>query len=123
MAISQRRTRRHRKIRKRIRGTAMTPRLSVFRSNRWVALQLIDDDSSRTILGFTDRRLPAGELPQVPTEFDSVRLQRAYRAGFILGREAKSKGIGAAVFDRGGYRYHGRVRAVAQGARAAGLHL
>ena len=107
-----RRLRRRRRVRAKVRGTAQRPRISVFRSNRGVFLQLIDDDASRT-LAAADWTEP--ELKDLP------RMEQATRAGALLAERAKAAGIQRAVFDRGGYRYHGRVRAVAEGAREAGL--
>jgi large subunit ribosomal protein L18 len=107
-----RRLRRRRRVRAKVRGTATRPRISVFRSNRGMFLQLIDDDSGRTLaaVNWTEDALKG--LP---------RMEQATKAGALLAERAKAAGIERAVFDRGGYRYHGRVRAVAEGAREAGL--
>ena len=95
-----------------MRGTAQRPRLSVFRSNRGVFAQLIDDDRGHTLV-------------QVAWTEDELRklgtAEQAKRAGELLAARAKEAGITACVFDRGGYRYHGRVRALAEGAREGGL--
>jgi large subunit ribosomal protein L18 len=108
----QRRLRRRRRVRAKIRGTADRPRLSIFRSNRGVFAQLIDDDRGATLaaVGWTEPELR-----------ELAPLEQAKRAGELLAERAKSAGIGTCVFDRGGYRYHGRVRALADGAREAGL--
>jgi large subunit ribosomal protein L18 len=108
----QRRFRRRRRVRSKIRGSAERPRLSVFRSNRGVFAQLVDDDAGRTVVavGWTEPEL---------RELDSM--EQAKRAGEILAVRAKEAGVEACVFDRGGYRYHGRVRALAEGAREGGL--
>ncbi len=108
----QRRLRRRRRVRAKVRGTAQRPRLSVFRSNRGLFAQLIDDDSARTLVAvaWTEpelRKLKAAE--------------QAKRAGELLADRAKQAGVETCVFDRGGYRYHGRVRALAEGAREGGL--
>ena len=108
----QRRLRRRRRVRARIRGNAERPRLSVFRSNRGVFAQLIDDDRGHTVahVSWVEpelRKLDPGE--------------QAKRAGELLASRAKDAGVETCVFDRGGYRYHGRVRALAEGAREAGL--
>ena len=108
----QRRLRRRRRVRAKVQGTADRPRLSVFRSNRGVFAQLIDDDAARTVaaVSWTEpelRKLKAGE--------------QAKRAGELLAERAKAAGVETAVFDRGGYQYHGRVRALAEGAREGGL--
>ena len=107
-----RRLRRRRRVRAKVRGTAQRPRISVFRSNRGVFLQLIDDEAGRTL---TAANWTEPELKDLP------RMEQATHAGALLAERAKAAGIQRAVFDRGGYRYHGRVRAVAEGAREAGL--
>jgi large subunit ribosomal protein L18 len=108
----QRRLRRRRRVRAKVRGTAERPRLSVFRSNRGVFAQLIDDDAARTLVAvaWTEAEL---------RELDSM--EQAKRAGALLAERAKQAGLETCVFDRGGYRYHGRVRALAEGARESGL--
>ena len=108
----QRRLRRRRRVRARIRGSAERPRLSVYRSNRGVFTQLIDDDAGRTIaaVSWTEPEL---------RELDSM--EQAKRAGQLLAERAQSAGVEACVFDRGGYRFHGRVAAIADGAREGGL--
>jgi large subunit ribosomal protein L18 len=110
----QQRLRRRRRIRAKVRGSAERPRLSVYRSNRGIFAQLVDDDSGRTLAAVNW------------TESDLRKLdpmEQAKRAGEALARRASEAGIGACVFDRGGYRYHGRVRALAEGAREGGLKL
>jgi large subunit ribosomal protein L18 len=106
------RLKRRRRVRAKVHGTAERPRISVFRSNRGVFAQLIDDDGGRTLasVGWTEDALKG--LP---------RLDQARRAGAALAERAKEAGIERAVFDRGGYQYHGRVRALAEGAREGGL--
>ena len=108
----QRRFRRRRRVRSKIRGSAERPRLSVFRSNRGVFAQLVDDAAARTVVAV------AWTEPEL-RELDSM--EQAKRAGEILAARAKEAGVEACVFDRGGYRYHGRVRALAEGAREGGL--
>jgi large subunit ribosomal protein L18 len=108
----QQRLRRHRRVRAKVRGSAERPRLSVFRSNRGVQAQLIDDVGGRTLaaVNWTEQDLK-----------DLGRMDQAKRAGEILAQRAKEAGAESAVFDRGGYRFHGRVKALADGAREAGL--
>ena len=108
----QRRLRRRRRVRAKIIGTARRPRLSVYRSNRGVFAQLVDDSAGRTLaaVNWTEP-----ELRRL------APMEQAERAGKLLGERAKQEGIERCVFDRGGYRYHGRVRALAEGAREAGL--
>jgi large subunit ribosomal protein L18 len=115
MAITtknQQRLRRRRRVRAKVRGTAERPRLSVFRSNKGIFAQLIDDNAGKTIAAVNWiepdlRKLAAGE--------------QSKRAGELLAERAKAAGVETCVFDRGGYRYHGRVRALAEGAREGGL--
>jgi large subunit ribosomal protein L18 len=108
-----RRLKRRRRVRAKVYGTAETPRISVFRSNRGVFAQLIDDDAGRTIASvqWTEAEL----RPLKPME-------QAKKAGELLAQRAKAEGIDSAVFDRGGYQYHGRVAALAEGAREGGLN-
>ena len=108
----QKRLRRRRRVRARIRGNAERPRLSVYRSNRGVFAQLIDDDAGRTIAGvsWTEDEL---------RKLDSM--EQAKRVGQLLAERGKAAGVETCVFDRGGYRYHGRVAAIAEGAREGGL--
>jgi large subunit ribosomal protein L18 len=107
-----RRLKRRRRVRAKIRGSADRPRISVFRSNRGIFAQLIDDDSGRTLAAVNWTEADLRGLK--PTE-------QATRAGTLLGERAKAAGVQNAVFDRGGYQYHGRVKALADGARQAGL--
>jgi large subunit ribosomal protein L18 len=106
------RLRRRRRVRAKVRGTAERPRLSVFRSNRGVSAQLIDDVAGRTLaaVNWTEPDLKGLQS-----------MEQAKRVGELVAERAKAAGIEAVVFDRGGYQYHGRVRAVAEGARAGGL--
>jgi large subunit ribosomal protein L18 len=107
-----RRLKRRRRVRAKVHGSAERPRISVFRSNRGIFAQLIDDDAGRTLaaVNWTE-----GELRSLKP------LEQAKNAGELLGQRAKAAGIETAVFDRGGYRYHGRVKALADGAREKGL--
>jgi large subunit ribosomal protein L18 len=108
----QHRLRRRRRVRAKVRGSAERPRLSVYRSNRGVFAQLIDDDAGRTLASVSW------------TEPDLKKLDpmdQARRAGEELAGRAKQAGVETCVFDRGGYRYHGRVKALAEGAREGGL--
>ncbi len=108
-----RRLKRRRRVRSKVRGSAERPRVSVFRSNRGIFAQLIDDDAGRTLaaVNWTE-----GELRSLKP------LEQAKKAGELLAERAKAAGIDTAVFDRGGYRYHGRVKALAEGAREGGLN-
>jgi large subunit ribosomal protein L18 len=108
----QRRLRRRRRVRARIRGTAARPRLSVFRSNRGVFAQLIDDEKAVTVASVNWTEAELRKLGP---------LEQAKKAGELLAERGKAAGVGECVFDRGGYLYHGRVRALAEGAREGGL--
>jgi large subunit ribosomal protein L18 len=114
LTAPQRRLKRRRRVRAKIRGTAERPRISVFRSNRGIFAQLIDDDSGRTLaaVNWTEPEL-RGLSP----------LEQASKAGQVLAQRASEVGVKEAVFDRGGYRYHGRVRSLAEGAREGGLKI
>ena len=108
----QKRLRRRRRVRAKVRGSAERPRISVFRSNRGIFAQLIDDDSGRTLaaVNWTESQLRS-----------LGRGDQARKAGELLAERAKAAGVERAVFDRGGYQYHGRVKAFAEGVREGGL--
>ena len=108
----QNRTRRHERVREKIRGSAARPRLAVFRSITHIYAQLIDDDSGKTLVAASSVESKDGK---------AKKSDRAKSVGAALGEKAKAKGIAEAVFDRGGYRYHGRVKALGDAARSAGL--
>jgi len=110
------RQRRHVRARRRLGGGAARPRLSVFRSLKQIYAQLVDDESGRTLAAAStlDLEVRARVAGKKKTEASAV-------VGEVLAQRAKAKGITAAVFDRGGYLFHGRVRALAEAARAAGL--
>lgn len=104
------RHRRHTRLRHRLTGTPARPRVSVYRSNTRVELQLIDDVAGRTLTAIHEQTTGTG-----------TRVDRAKEAGVKLAEQAKALGITQVVFDRGGYKYHGRIKAVADGLRAGGL--
>jgi large subunit ribosomal protein L18 len=108
----QRRLRRRRRVRAKVSGTAERPRISVFRSNRGISAQLVDDVAGTTI---TAVQWTEAELRDLP------RSEQSSKAGELLAQRAKAAGIERAVFDRGGYQYHGRVKAFADGVREGGL--
>jgi large subunit ribosomal protein L18 len=108
----QRRLRRRRRVRAKVHGSAQRPRLSVFRSNRGIQAQLIDDVQGHTVAA----------VNWVEADLKSLaRMEQAKRAGELLAQRAKDAGVEECVFDRGGYRYHGKVKALAEGAREGGL--
>ena len=107
-----RRLKRRRRVRAKVHGSAETPRISVFRSNRGVFAQLIDDDSGRTL----------ASVSWTEAELKTLKpMEQAKKAGLLLAERAKAAGVERAVFDRGGYQYHGRVKALADGVREGGL--
>ncbi|HEX2433949.1 MAG TPA: 50S ribosomal protein L18 [Gaiellaceae bacterium] len=108
----QSRARRHKRVRKHVSGTAERPRLVVFRSNRGIGAQLIDDDAGKTLAAasWLDMRAAKG-----------AKTEQAAEVGKLLAQKAKAAGVKTAVFDRGGYLYHGRVKALADAAREGGL--
>jgi large subunit ribosomal protein L18 len=106
------RLKRRRRVRAKVRGSAQRPRISVFRSNRGIFAQLIDDDSGRTLAAVNWTEADLRKLEP---------MEQAKQAGLLLAQRAKEQGIETVVFDRGGYQYHGRVQALADGAREGGL--
>jgi large subunit ribosomal protein L18 len=106
------RRRRHFRVRKKVFGTADRPRLAVYRSNRYIYAQVIDDSSGRTLAAASSREKAVGK---------SLTVATAAEVGKLVGARAKDEGISAVVFDRGGYPYHGRVKALAEAARKEGL--
>ena len=107
------RLRRHARVRKHLSGSPQAPRLAVYRSNRHIYAQLIDDVAARTLAAASDGEVKA----------DGDKTARAKATGKLLAERAKQAGIESVVFDRGGRLYHGRVKALAEGAREGGLHI
>jgi len=108
------RVRRHARVRRKIVGTAERPRLAVYRSNRHIYVQLIDDTAARTLASASDREVKAG---------GDGKTDAAKAVGALIAERAKTAGIHRAVFDRGGRLFHGRVAALAEGAREKGLQI
>ena len=108
---------RHRRVRKKIHGTAARPRLAVFRSNKHLSLQLIDDETGTTLASASTAE------GAMRSEGSGATVAAATRLGTLLAERAKAAGIDQVVFDRGGNRYHGRIAAIADGAREGGLAL
>jgi large subunit ribosomal protein L18 len=106
------RLRRHRRVRRKVSGTAERPRLAIYRSNRHIYAQLVDDEAARTLAAASDLSAGAGN-----------KRDRAKQVGQAIAERAKALGVGGVVFDRGGRLYHGRVQAVAEGAREGGLEI
>ena len=103
---------RHRRVRKKVIGSTERPRLAVFRSNRHVYAQVIDDSAGRTLAAASSLKDSNGNDPK----------EQAKAVGAVLAQRAKDAGVTQVTFDRGGFKYHGRVRAVAEGAREGGLN-
>ena len=103
----KKRIKRHKRVRAKISGVARTPRLSVFKSNQYIYVQLIDDEKGRTIASARG----------------SLNIKEAKKVGELIAKAARKKKIEKVVFDRGGYKYHGRVKALVEGAREGGLKL
>ena len=114
LTVRDARLRRHRRVRGKIKGTAECPRLVVFRSNRGITAQLVDDLSGKTVASASWLALKAS--------FKGDKSEQATEVGKLLATSAKQAGVQSCVFDRGGYLYHGRVKALADGAREGGLH-
>jgi len=113
---SEHRVRRHRRVRKKVMGTAARPRLAVFRSNKHIYVQAIDDINGHTVASASTMEASLRSTATATTD-------AATQVGKLIGERIKAAGITTVVFDRGGFKYHGRVAAIADGARAAGLQL
>ena len=111
----ERRYRRHLRVRQRVAGTAERPRLVVYRSLKHIYAQLVDDQAGKALLGVTDTS------EGITTAAEGGKVGKAKAVGMLLAERAKAAGVKQVVFDRGGYLYHGRVKAVAEGAREGGL--
>jgi len=113
LSTREARSRRHRRVRGKVAGTAERPRVAVFRSNLGIYAQVIDDAEGRT--------LTSVGWKQLPKSFKGTKTDQAREVGKLLADRAKQAGVEAVVFDRAGYLYHGRVKALAEGAREGGL--
>ncbi len=111
----EKRIKRHKRIRAKIKGTASCPRLLVFRSNRHLHCQVIDDEKGETLVAASDLEFKKNNKKQIPES------KIAFELGQLIAKKAKEKGIMKIVFDRNGYQYHGKVKALAEGAREGGL--
>ncbi|HOM68231.1 MAG TPA: 50S ribosomal protein L18 [Candidatus Paceibacterota bacterium] len=105
----------HKRIRAKISGTSQIPRLAVFKSNKNLTVQLIDDESGKTILSLTTFN------KDVKDKINGKKSDKAYELGVLIAEQAKEKGIEKIVFDRGGFIFHGRIEKLAQGLREGGL--
>ncbi|HEY2731633.1 MAG TPA: 50S ribosomal protein L18 [Polyangia bacterium] len=123
---SEARKKRHRSLRKRVVGTAERPRLAVFRSAKHIYAQVIDDEQKKTIVATSDQKVDKSAAPAAKEGGKDgakvgAKKARAKQVGTLIAQKCKEKGIEQVVFDRAGYKYHGRVSALAEGAREAGL--
>lgn len=109
----QKRIYRHKRLKAKISGTAEVPRVSVFRSNKHIFVQLVDDTIGKTLVSST--------IKSVKNTIKGTKTELAEKIGEMVAQKAKEAGISRVVFDRGGYKYHGRIRAVAEGLRRSGL--
>lgn len=107
------RSRRHTRVRKSVRGTSDRPRLAVFRSNKYIYAQVIDDSEARTIV--------AASSQESDLRSNALNVDTASKVGTLVASRAKDAGVGSVVFDRGGYKFHGKVKALADAAREEGL--
>ena len=107
------RRRRHFRVRKKVHGTAGRPRLAVYRSNKYIYAQVIDDGEGRTLASASSREKKLSKK--------TLSVETATEVGKLIGARAKDAGVNAVIFDRGGYPYHGRVKALAEAARESGL--
>ena len=113
MSRSAARHRRHRRVRKKVHGTAERPRLAVFKSNRYIYAQIIDDDAGRT--------LAAASSQEAGLRGNSLTVEHSAEVGKVLAERAAAASVGEVIFDRGGYPFHGRVKALADAVREAGV--
>jgi large subunit ribosomal protein L18 len=113
LSVREARLRRHRRVRGKVSGTTERPRLAVFRSNKGISAQLIDDSTGKTLAG--------ASWIGVAKSFKGTKTEQAAEVGKLIAAAGKKAGVEAVVFDRGGYLYHGRVKALADGAREGGL--
>lgn len=126
MALSkkEKRIRRHKRVRAKIKGTAKVPRLCVFRSNKRIEAQLIDDAKGKTIAYASDKKKLKNKNEKLKVkegQQKTGKILQSFEVGKEIAKKALENNIKAVVFDRGGYKYHGRVKALAEGARAEGL--
>ena len=106
------RIRRHKKVRAKISGTSSKPRIAVFKSNQYIYVQVVDDENGKTLLSVSDMEVKTGK-----------KSDKALKIGETLAARMKEKGLLEAVFDRGGFKFHGRVKSVADGLRSGGIKL
>jgi len=113
------RIRRHARLRAKVSGTASRPRVAVFKSNQYMYVQVIDDVSHKTLIGLGDEKMKSGSAPKEA----GAKEKRAFALGETVAEKLKGLKITEAVFDRGGFKYHGRIKAVADGVRTGGIKM
>jgi len=114
----EKRNRRHKRVRGKIKGTTKIPRLCVFRSSKHIYAQIINDEKGETLIAASDSEL---KKSKVKKPGHKTKVSRAHEVGKLIAKKALEKKIERVIFDRGGYRYHGRVKTLAEGAREGGL--
>ncbi len=118
------RIRRHGRVRARISGTAQRPRVAVFKSNRHLYVQVIDDVTRKTLIGLGDvSKTSSAKKPAAKTVPAESKVKSAFDIGQTIGSKLKASGITQVIFDRGGFKYHGRIKAVADGLRSGGVQV
>lgn len=115
----QKKRQRHRRVRAKVKGTAERPRLSVFKSNKYIYAQIINDELGVTFIQAQD--LNEKTIKNIESDESKAKISEAYKVGQLIAKRALEKGIEKIVFDRGGYKYFGRIKAIADGARKGGL--
>lgn len=115
------RLKRHGRVRAKISGAEKRPRVSVFKSLKHISVQLIDDQNGRTLASASDLELKAAKKSALTNSDLKAKVNLAYEVGKLVAKKALEKGINEAVFDKSGFKYHGRIKAVADGAREGGL--
>lgn len=121
---TQSRERRHARVRSRLSGTAVRPRLSVYKSNRYIHAQIIDDEAGKTLIAGSTKDMKGGANPvKGKKPHGAGKMEAAVMLGTELAKKAKATGIAQVVFDRGGFRYTGRVAAIAEAVRKGGVQM
>lgn len=118
-AKNSHRIRRHARLRAKVSGTAERPRVAVFKSNQHMYIQVIDDIAHKTLIGMNDEKMKGGGAPKEA----GAKEKKAFALGETVAEKLKGMKVAQAVFDRGGFKYHGRIKAVAEGIRAGGIKL
>jgi large subunit ribosomal protein L18 len=118
-AKNSNRIRRHARLRAKVSGTASRPRVAVFKSNQYTYVQVVDDAAHKTLIGLNDEKMKGGGAPKEA----GAKEKKAFALGETVAEKLKGMKIAEAVFDRGGFKYHGRIKAIAEGLRAGGIKI